>query len=204
VRLDPTDAKLAARRAYEEDAYLSNADLVLWRLFATSYDLEQFPEGKQWCEVGGTRFPTEARFAECVLRLMATPAITPDIPRMWRLVDSLVVRAPAGERDFRRPEGQVLAAAALAKAGLADSARHILRRTSASVEADPTRDVTLDAAFAWTVVGDKDEAARTLKVWLAANPRQGSAINSDSDWRFRSLRQDPKYQTLFTSDKSGR
>ncbi len=34
--------KLAARRAYEEDAYLSNADVILSRLFYSSYDLGQF------------------------------------------------------------------------------------------------------------------------------------------------------------------
>ena len=42
---DVVSAKLAARRAYEEDAYLSDADVIVWRLFTSSYDLELFPEG---------------------------------------------------------------------------------------------------------------------------------------------------------------
>ena len=36
------DAKLAAQRAYEADAYLTNADAILARLFLSSYDLAQF------------------------------------------------------------------------------------------------------------------------------------------------------------------
>ena len=30
---DVTSARLAARRAYEQDAYLSNIDIIVWRLF---------------------------------------------------------------------------------------------------------------------------------------------------------------------------
>jgi hypothetical protein len=36
------DVNLAARRALEEDAYLSNANVILSRLFFSSYDLGQF------------------------------------------------------------------------------------------------------------------------------------------------------------------
>ena len=61
------DVKLAAQRAYEEDAYLSNADVVLSRLFFASYDLGQFPDAEHWCEVGQRRFPADVKFVECQL-----------------------------------------------------------------------------------------------------------------------------------------
>jgi TolB-like protein len=41
------EAKLAALRAYEADPYLSNANVTLWRLFTTSYDLEDAIEAKK-------------------------------------------------------------------------------------------------------------------------------------------------------------
>ena len=41
---DVTGAKLAARRAYEQDAYLSNIDMIVWRLFTLSLDDAQFTE----------------------------------------------------------------------------------------------------------------------------------------------------------------
>jgi len=201
VKLDMTESKLAARRAYEEDAYLSNADVVLWRLFSTSYDLEQFVEAVHWCDVGLHRFPTEPRFTECRLRLMATSTVPADIPRAWRLVDTLVAAAPEGERAFRRGEGQVFAAGAVAKAGLADSARHILARVDVAVDADPTRDIDIDKAFVWTLVGDKDAALRALKIYVTANPGQGNGLGDDHNWRFRPLRDDPRFQALIRKDK---
>ncbi len=42
--LDPIEAKLAARRAYEEDAFLDVADHLVYGLYLSSYDLEQFPD----------------------------------------------------------------------------------------------------------------------------------------------------------------
>jgi TolB-like protein len=204
VKLDMPGSKLAARRAYEEDAYLSNADLVVWRLFTTSYDLEQFAEAKHWCAIGQQRFHAETRFAECGLRMMATSAATPDIPRAWRLADSLVADAPSGERAFRRWQAPVLTAAALAKAGLADSARHVLARVDVPAAVDPTRDIAMDEAFAWTLVGDKDAALKQLTLFVTANPRAGSGLGNDNGWRFRALRTDPRFQALTQPETSAR
>lgn len=202
VKLDMTDSKIAARRAYEEDAYLSNADLVLWRLFSTSFDLEQFPEAKHWCDVGGHRFPQEPRFAECSLRLLATPVETADVPLAWRLVDSLVAHAGGGDSTFRRGQGQALAAAVVAKAKLPDSAGHVLARADVPAAADPTRDISMDKAFAWLLAGNKDAALRELKIYLTANPAQGNGMADDNGWRFRALRDDPRYQALLTKGTS--
>jgi serine/threonine-protein kinase len=194
VEANMTDSKLAARRAYEEDAYLSNADLVLWRLWSTSYDLEQFSEAKHWCEVGAHRFPTEPRFDECALRDLGAPAESADVRRAWHLADSLAAKVPENERVYRRGMGQALAAAVVARAGLADSARHVLARVDVPPGSDPTRDVNWDKAFAWLVVGDKDSALRELKIYATANPANGLA--DDKDWQFRPLRNDPRFEAL--------
>jgi eukaryotic-like serine/threonine-protein kinase len=201
---DETGAKLAARRAYEEDAYLSNADVVLWRLFAASYDLEQFPEAMHWCDIGVHRFPANPRFAECRLRLLSTPSAQADVPRAWRLADSLGALAPEGGRPFKQALGQVLAGAAVARSGLADSARHVLARVQVSADVDATRDISLDKAYAWTLVGDNAAAVREIKVWISANPSSGSALSDNHDWRFRSLRDDPKFRALVTGDRAAK
>ncbi len=57
-----TDVKIAARRAYEADAYLSNIDVVIERLYLASYDLAQFSDAQHWCKEGETRFPRNYGF----------------------------------------------------------------------------------------------------------------------------------------------
>jgi serine/threonine-protein kinase len=199
---DVEGAKLAARRAYEEDAYLGNADVILWRLFASSYDLEQFTEGAHWCDVMGTRFPADPRTAECRLRLMATKAMSPTAPQAWRMADSLVALSRAGDRPFATVEGQVLVAGALARAGLADSARHVLARAHASVEIDPTHDLDEDKGVVYLLLGDKDDAIQSLKRYLAANPARTVDVASDGSWQWRSLRDDPRFRALFSPGTS--
>ena len=200
---DETGAKLAVRRAYEEDAYLSNADVVLWRLFGTSYDLEQMPEAVHWCDVGVQRFPANPRFAECRLRLMGTSVVSSDVTRAWRLADSLGNLPPESGRPFRQALAQALVAAPLARAGLKDSARHVLARLSVPADVDATRDISLDKAYAWTLVGDNGAAVQDLKVWISANPSADSSLADNHDWRFRGLRDDPRFKALVQSGVSG-
>ena len=52
-------------RAYEADPYLTNANVTVWRLFVTSYQLDDANEAKKWCDEGQRRFPNDYRFAEC-------------------------------------------------------------------------------------------------------------------------------------------
>src|SRR5256885_3385202 len=78
---DFVEAKIDAQRAYEADAYLSTADQVLWRLYTTSYDLEQFADAQRWCDEGVRRFPGNQRFAECQLWILTSSAKPPDVAR---------------------------------------------------------------------------------------------------------------------------
>ncbi len=193
---DVAGAKLAAASAYDADAFLANADVILWRLFAASYDLEQFPEAIRWCDVGSHRFPTDPRFVQCHLYIMGTTAVAPDVPRAWRLADSLVALSPEDRRVYARAEADVLAAAVLARANLADSARHVLARSRPPTSQDPTHDVDVDKAYVWTVLGDKTNAVRELKIYLAANPSRGSDLGDDNNWMWRSLQDDPAFKAL--------
>jgi serine/threonine-protein kinase len=192
---DEVDVKLAARRAYEEDAYLSNADVILSRLFYSSYDLGQFPDAAHWCTEGVRRFPADEKFVECQLWLMTTKAVDPDVPRAWQLVDTILQHTPESKREFQRLNSQMIVAAILARAGLKDSARHVAARSRSTPELDPTRDIELFGAFAYTLIGDKVEALKSLKTYLAANPERRSSLAEDS-WWFRSLQEDPRFKEL--------
>jgi TolB-like protein len=191
-----TDAQLAARRAYEEDAYLSNADQVLSRLFLASYDLGQFVDAVHWCEEGQRRFPGDFKFVSCRLWLMTTKAQPPDVPLAWRLADSLTRLAPAPRREFETRKAHMAVAATLARQGLADSARRVAEHARGDPDIDPTRDLMYMDAFVQTLLDAHDDAIKSLKVYLVANPDRRSSLADDSGWWFRALQDDPKFKEL--------
>lgn len=185
---------LAARRAYEEDAYLDVADQVLWRLFTGSYDLEQFTQARRWCDEGGRRFSGDYRFAECQLLVMTTPAVQPDPGRAWRLVDRLATLTPEPRRAHELTRGRILVAGILGRAGMGDSARAVLLRTrgEAGYAADPTRELLLLEAHVRTTLGDEDAAIDVLRRYAAATPGYGF----DHYWWWHPLRGHPRFREL--------
>jgi len=88
-----------------------------------------------------------------------------------------------------------------ARAPLADSAKHLLTGVRAPADVDPTRDLEYDRAFAWTLLGDKTAAIKSLSIYLAANPNLASGFNSDNNWRWRSIADDPRFQRLVSTGK---
>jgi serine/threonine-protein kinase len=198
---DVVSAKLAARRAYDEDAYLSDADLVVWRLFTTSYDLEQFPDAIHWCDVGAGRFPANPRFVECKLWLMGTTAVTPNVPHAWAMADSLVKLSAAPDQPYARLSGTAMVAGAIARAGLKDSAAHVLNRLDDRADVDPTKDVTQTMAMVWNAMGNTDKAIQALALYLSANPARAVGFDDEHSWQWRNIHDDPRFQALVVKPK---
>jgi serine/threonine-protein kinase len=190
------DVKLAAQRAYEEDAYLSNADVVLSRLFYVSYDLGQFTDAVHWCEEGRRRFPGDYKFVECQLFLLTSRAREPDVTLAWTLADSTTRLVPDQMREYQRLQTHMMVAAVLARSNLADSARSVARRSRGSNELDPTRDLAHTEAFVHTLLGDTTAAIEALKTYLVANPDRRAAFASDVTWWFRPLENNARFREL--------
>jgi eukaryotic-like serine/threonine-protein kinase len=190
------EAKLAAQNAYESDPYLSTVRTTLWRLFQSSLDLEDAAEADHWCREGKRRFPQSHRFVECQLALFALKGVKPDVPRLYELLAEYERLSPAGESEFNAHYGRMLVATALARAGLADSARSVARGARADAATDPTRDLALAEASVHMILGDHDEALRLLSTYVAANPQFRATMAKDQTWWFRDLRSDPRYRTL--------
>ena len=198
---DFVEAKIDAQRAYEADAYLSTADQILWRLYTTSYDLEQFTDAERWCEEGIRRFPANLRFVECQLWLMTSPAKAPDVALAWKLLDDIVRLAPTSLRAYVRLESQNAVAAVLARAGLADSARHVLARSRGGPDVDPEVELLSFQAFAYLLLGDRDEALRLLKEQVAANPAHRAGLARSTHWWWRDIKDDPRFKQLIGTAK---
>ena len=191
---DVPAALLAARKAYEQDAYLTVAPDILARLFVGSYDLEQFTQAERWCLEGERRFPRDYRFAECRLLLMTTDVAAADVPEAWRLLARLDSTTPLPRRVAEHHRGQMFVGAVLARAGLKDSARHVLVAARGGREVDPQQELLSLEAFARTLLGEPGEAIELLKRYVAANPTH--TFHGDVFWWWRDLRKDPRFAQL--------
>jgi hypothetical protein len=191
-----TEARLAAQRAYEADAYMVNVDRVVERLWYASYDLNDYVDAAHWCAVGAERFPNVPRFKECQLWLMSMVGGTPEPGRAWELVDEYVALNREGYRPFRRLKARMMVAAVLARAGLADSARAVVRSSLGDRSVDPAQDTYMDGAFALVLVGDHAEAVALLREWAASNPARAYTLVTDDYWWWQDLQGRADFQAL--------
>src|SRR5262249_25562846 len=153
---------IAAQRALEVDEFLSNADVVLNRLFLASYDLNQADKADQKCADLRRRFPAGLNTVRCQLYLLTMHAkpTDADIASAWHVADSAVALTPPGSpaREYQRLNVNMLVAAVLARASkdrpaLADSARRLAKRSESSVTIDAARDMAWSGAFVYAVLG---------------------------------------------------
>ena len=128
--------------------------------------------------------------------LYSLKGVTPEVPKLYGLLAEYERLSPGGAREYNKHHGQMLVAIALARAGLADSARSVARRARADANIDPTRDITQLEAVVHLILGDKEEALRLLGTYVAVNPQVRASLAKDQTWWFRDLRDDPRFQNL--------
>ena len=190
------DVNRAAGKAYSADPYIGNAAVILSRLFYSFYDLGQFTDAVHWCEEGQRRFPGDPKFLECQLWLLTTKAKNPDVGLAWRLADSVTALSAPEDTTFQRHSTRLIVAVVLARAGQADSARHLVTRYKGDTALDPTRDLAFISSFVYTIVGDKTDALQQLKTYLAASPGRRAAFAKDPGWWFQDLADDPRFKAM--------
>lgn len=187
------------RRAYEEDAYLESADMVLWRLFYGNFDRNNLIQANDWCTKGADRFPADYRFAFCQLLLMTSPIVKkPDVAKAWalhNLVDSL---APAPRKQYEQVHADLAVGGVLARAGLADSARAVLARAHDKLtpELDPAYDMYVMEGAMRLLLGDRQGAFNVVRRAIAGNPQH--AFTEDVTWYLRDLENYPRVKELYS------
>jgi serine/threonine-protein kinase len=193
---DVVESHNLALKAYEADAYLTAAPEILWRLYVTSYDLGQFPNAERWCNEEARRFPQHLAAARCQLWIMTTNAVQADPAEAWRRAAHLDRVAPPQQREYYRREGQIVVAAVLARAKLADSARRVLVRARADAQVDPRGELIGYEAFVRTILGDKKEAVDLLQKYLTDHPEHRRGFAKVNAWWWRDLQSEPRFQSL--------
>ena len=194
-----TGAKTAAQRAYEEDAYLSNTDEVLWKLYATSYDLEQFPDAVKYCNDGATRFPDNFRFVRCKLWLLTVKSVKPDPTQAWQDYARLQQLSSPQAWKLRQLEARLVISAGLARAGMRDSALKVWAGAHPDPADDKEGQLMAVEAFVRTLFGtaaDTTEAFKILNRYVSGNPQHGAGLAESQTWWWKGLMQDRRWGDL--------
>ncbi len=202
--LSATDVYLAAQNALNADEFLSNANVILARLFNASYDLGQFDRAQQWCDQARKRFPRDPRAVRCQLYMLTTKNAEPNVAEAWKLADSTLAMFPPGARPAEHLVNEQLVAAVIARASskqpaLADSARRVAKRSEGNAETGKTREPAFYGARVYAILGDNADAVRLLKDYLAANPGKAEGLRNDGGWWFKSLENDPRWRQVVGS-----
>jgi TolB-like protein len=187
-------AVLAARDAYEQDAFLSAARGVLRRLYLASYDLGQYREARDWCLEGYRRFPDDFRFVQCQLYVLTMNGAEPDIDEAWALRDRLVSLLPEGQVELFSGLAQTFVAGVIGRAGLADSAIAVMDRARLAEGVDPAGDQIFMEAAMRSLMGDVDGAIDALQRYMIISP--GSYPGDH--WWWRNLAGHPDFERLQT------
>lgn len=201
-RKDVVSAVLAARSAYDADAYLADAAVVLDRLFFGSYDLAQFGEAQRWCAEGARRFPNDARFVDCQLWLLTIPQASLDIRQAWSLAARADSVTPAAQIPFRSRLRAILVASVIGRAGRADSAEHVLAAArTTDLKIDPTQDLVGFEAVARALMGQDSEAMSILKQYVATHPDHSFRRAGMVHWWWRGLERRPDFQAVLATER---
>jgi DNA-binding SARP family transcriptional activator/TolB-like protein/tetratricopeptide (TPR) repeat protein len=186
-------AYTAADQGYNADYYYERAFTLLDRRTRAAFEIRNDHAARQGCREGQERFPGQPPFLSCALLIGGWSSFEPVPPdSAWRIARQLVDLMPGRLAAPQQRIAETLVAANLARAGLADSARAVLRRA----EAGDDRDAPLlaNAAAVHLLLGDRETALARLDSLVAADPVL--AYQTLRGRRFDPLRDDPRFIRL--------
>lgn len=186
------EAADAANHGFEADAFFEVSAIVQTGFMAALHAGE-FADAQHWCHIGLAHYPGDPRFTECELTILGWTARLPeDAAKAWQLVEDIerrdTLRILAPTWGYRR----LMVAAILARAGVGDSARHILDVVRATTS--PKRSTLSIEAYLQLLLGDREGALASLSTYLRATPFARAQIANDP-W-FQALHGDPRFVAL--------
>jgi serine/threonine-protein kinase len=189
------EAGQSARRALEADAYLSDARVVIRDLYFTMLLREQFDDARFWCAQGVRRFPANPNFMDCELRILGWSARgARQVAKAWQLLQATEARDTIDPLPLARLDRRMMVAAVLARSGMGDSARTVMRRAKAGVSDSVASQMAAEEAAVRLLLGERDAALQLLSRYLKVNP-QARGVIAESP-AFRLLRADPGFTAL--------
>jgi hypothetical protein len=192
------DARWAAEQALQTDAFLEQKSTVIFWMGRAALDAEKPEEALGWARQGLTLYPENHTFAGLQLLVLASGGETPPpVEEAWELVG--ILERKLGSDPYDPPMRWMMMAAVLARAGLPDSARHVIQRARDTVQGARDTDsvnsyIDYFEAAARLALGDRDTAILRLGEYLEARPT--AKANIAGDWLWRPLSDDPRFQAI--------
>ena len=190
-RGDLAEAGRAAEHALEADAYLEEGPRIVERLYRSALGIPDYGMARRWCERGRLEVPDDWRFVECALVLMARDAsAAPDVRAAAALLREAEALDPSEQarrdnRAYTPVHREMMFAAVLARAGMADSARAIVERSRGRV--DPSSELwasfAYDEAYVWLNLGDRVRALRALREITTRRPHLRDWLSREPVYR---------------------
>jgi DNA-binding SARP family transcriptional activator/TolB-like protein len=183
------DARQAAERALQADAYLEDADQILIRLFETSFEVDDDEAAGHWCDEIRRRFSGRWPAAYCDLVLLGWRNDgKPDARKALYILETFGAREPAELRAMMQPRLSMLAGVALVRGGDLERARKMMNAARAAAPRDPEL-LRFEAALRLEL-GETEQASRLVADYLARNPNGRAKIENGR--MFRELRAPPR------------
>jgi tetratricopeptide (TPR) repeat protein len=196
VKGDNAGALEAARRALDADAFLRDAPASMERLVMVYLFAEHYDSARTLCDRTMRRFPADHGAIACNLDVLGWSGRGPqDVDRTWAAVRQTESTGNWPIVGGISPHGRLYVAAVLARSGLSDSARAVLRATQIVLRASGQEEEFLvNEAYVLTMLGEDGGALDLLERASRVGPSLPAEIGR-LPW-FRSLRTNPRYQRL--------
>lgn len=193
-RGDLVESVQLAERALREDAFLAEAQDVVYQLYQTTFEIEDHARARTWCTEGRRRFPDRPNFILCQLLFIASVDSPPlDIARARRLADTVVLIAPQSDQPAWRAYTDMQLAKVFARAGRPDSAETLIARAHGE-----TFQAWLgyDEAHARLLLGQPGRALELLSGYLERRPDRREYWGRD--WWLRDLWDDARFKQMLS------
>ncbi len=185
-----SEARDAARRAYEADVFLLEDDHFVW-LCEISLQLEDYDQARRWCDEGRRRFPDRERLLSAELVRLASAGAEPDPAAAWSLVRELGQHAFP---EYNVPAAKLYTAAVLVRAGLPDSAAAVVTDARAGAPEDVAPFLDYLEAYVRLLDGERSRSVVLLRAFLIALPEYRAIVARDH-W-FDELRGDRRFEAI--------
>jgi eukaryotic-like serine/threonine-protein kinase len=188
-----SDANVAARQAYETDAFMTEASAVLIQLCSTAFDIAKPVEAAGWCMEGRKRFPAVFEFRYHLLQMMQSPTgPAAQADSAWGLFREMESAVPPGEWSPIQGGALMMVAGVLARVGLADSARRVI--ATARERGSAQTDLDVYEATARLALGDTSSALDHLFTFVKRHPDLRATVAGHPS--FAGLRTNPRFEQL--------